>query len=65
MRLSEIEQALAMLREQFGDVEVYEATPEYGTKPTTKESFESFVKFETTIYKDGRPDKLELVMGHH
>lgn len=65
MTLSEIEIALAALRERFGDVEVNEATPEYGYRPFTKQSFDAFLKPERTIYPDGRPDRIDWVMGNH
>lgn len=65
MKLSEMEAALATIREQFGDVEINEAVQEYGHKPFTNESFAAFVNFETSMYRDGRPDERNLVMGHH
>ena len=66
MKLSEVEAALAALRQQYGDVEVNEAMPEYGFIPFTVESFASFVRFETTTYpNDDRPDKIDFVMGRH
>ena len=65
MTISELEQVLAGWRKCFGDVEVNEALHEYGWRPLTAESVETFIRIETITYRDGRPTERNLVIGRH
>jgi hypothetical protein len=67
MKLSNMIELLIQYKNTLGDVEVYEASKEYGWDTFTEESFRKFLHLETinTCSKEGVSKQDYLVMGKH
>jgi len=66
MKISELETHLAEFRGRLGDVEIWEALPEYGERELTDESIKKFLRIVVHTYpKENRSEDFLVIGCHH